>query len=145
MDQDNVSLKRRGVVAVVAEADRLLVIRRSQWVVAPGAFCFPGGGVEPGKSESQALVREIHEELGTALEPVRRLWQSATPWHVDLAWWLGRLVPPAMLRPNPAEVESVHWLTPAELLELPELLASNREFLEAILRGEVAIAGSGEP
>lgn len=76
---------RRGVVAVVTRADRFLVIRRSAHVVAPGAFCFPGGGIEPGENEEQALVREFLEELNAAIEPVRLLWRSVTPWETQLA------------------------------------------------------------
>ena len=130
---------RRGVVAVVSRGGRLLVIRRSAEVVAPGAMCFPGGGIEAGESEIDALVREVREELGVAVVPLRRLHQSVTPWNVDLAWWSARLDPGTPLVLNAAEVESVHWLTPDEILAAPELLASNRDFLHAILRGEIVL------
>jgi len=44
----------RGAVAVVVRSGRLLLIRRSRFVVAaPRAFCFPGGAVEPGDDESE--------------------------------------------------------------------------------------------
>jgi 8-oxo-dGTP diphosphatase len=131
--------RRRGVVAVVSRNNRLLVIRRSSLVVAPGAVCFPGGGIESGETEAAALIREIDEELGAAVLPVRRLWQSVTGWDVELSWWLADLDKAAVLVPNPAEVESVHWLAPGELLEHPELLSSNREFLQAVLRGEIRL------
>jgi 8-oxo-dGTP diphosphatase len=130
---------RYGVVAVVADGARLLVIRRSRHVLAPGAICFPGGGIELGETEPEALIREIREELDVSLMPTRCLWRSVTPWRVSLAWWLGQLPPDAVLRPNPAEVESVYWLTPAELLELPDLLSGNREFIAAMDRGEIAL------
>jgi 8-oxo-dGTP pyrophosphatase MutT (NUDIX family) len=130
---------RCGVVAVIPRGGQLLVIRRSQHVVAPGAFCFPGGGIEAGESEPAALIRELNEELGAVVRPRDRLWHSVTPWNVTLAWWLATWNPGEPLMPNPAEVESVHWLSPAEMLELPGLLTSNREFLERVLSGAIQL------
>lgn len=122
---------------MVDRGGRLLVIRRSQHVVAPGAICFPGGGIEAGESETDALVREVREELGVTITPRKKLWQSVTPWNVDLAWWSAELDSEAWLTLNAAEVESTHWMTPEEILAATELLASNRDFLQAIVRGEV--------
>ncbi len=120
---------RRGVVGVAFRDGRMLVIRRSRSVVAPLVYCFPGGGIEPGESEQEALVREFREEVGIAVRPLRRLWQCVTAWKVDLAWWLVEISPDATPVPNPAEVESIHWYTPDEMSQLPDLLASNDEFL----------------
>jgi 8-oxo-dGTP pyrophosphatase MutT (NUDIX family) len=132
---DSAAIRKHGVVAVVVRDERLLVIRRSQRVRAPGMYCFPGGGIEPGESEPQAVSRELAEELGLAGRAIRRLWESVTPWHVHLAWWLAEIDPSATLVPHPAEVESFHWLTPSEIRKLPQLLASNVEFLDAWERG----------
>ncbi len=140
MTEDRDSSRRRGVVAVIRRNDRLLVIRRAQSVVAPGAFCFPGGAIEGDETEEQALVREIAEELGACVRPLRRIWSNTTPWKVDLTWWLAEADPDCDYQPNPAEVESVHWLTTAEMSELPELLASNRQFLSALESGEIVFA-----
>src|SRR5690242_925451 len=117
---------RRGAVAVVVRQGKLLVIKRAEIVRAPGAFCFPGGGIEAGESEQQALVREFQEELAAVIQPVRRLWHSVTRWGVELDWWLAYLPSEEQLVPNPAEVESVHWLTAAAMLAEPRLLESNR-------------------
>jgi 8-oxo-dGTP pyrophosphatase MutT (NUDIX family) len=126
---------------VIRSGDRFLVIRRSQQVVAPGAYCFPGGAIEAGESEEEAVVRELREELTVDVVPARRVWRSITPWHVELYWWLAHLPPNAVPRPSPAEVESFHWHTAEEMLALPELLESNRHFLAAVGRGEVLLDG----
>ena len=62
---------------------------------------------------------------------MRLLWRSVTPWNVELAWWLAEIAKSADLVPNPLEVETFHWLTADEIRHLPDLLASNREFLDA--------------
>jgi 8-oxo-dGTP diphosphatase len=133
------SRRSRGVVAVIPRAGRLLVIRRSQFVRRPGAYCFPGGGIESGESEQEALVREMHEELNAVVLPQQRVWTSTTPWDVDLAWWLAELADHSPLQPNAAEVESVRWLQPTELWKLADLLESNLAFLDAWQRGDFVL------
>lgn len=130
---------RRGAVAIVMHEGRMLIIRRSRCVVAPLTYCFPGGGIEDGESEEEALVREVCEEIGVMVRPLRRLWRCVTAWKVQLAWWLAEMDPAAVPVPNPREVESIHWVTPQEMAQLPDLLDSNRIFLELIERGEISL------
>jgi ADP-ribose pyrophosphatase len=122
--------KRYGVIAVTMRNGKLLTIRRSRFVVAPRTICFPGGGIEPGETPEQAVVREFREELGETISPVQEIWQSITPWRVHLRWWIVRLPEPFALTPNPQEVESIEWLTFAELRAHPDLLSSNIPFLD---------------
>jgi 8-oxo-dGTP diphosphatase len=126
----------RGVVAVVMRGDRFLVIRRSKHVRAPGMHCFPGGAIEPGESEAEAACREMREELSLSATAQRLIWRSVTPWNVELAWWLVEIDASAEPVANPLEVESFQWLTAAEIRRLPELLASNAEFLDAWESGQ---------
>ena len=127
-------VRRRGAVAVIERDERLLIIRRAEGIAAPGAYCFPGGGIEKGETEAEALVREIREELGVGVRPLGRLWQSVTQWQVELAWWLADLEPDAQLAPNPAEVAAIHWVSVAELAAWPGLLSSNHDFLRRLGR-----------
>lgn len=134
--------RRHGVVAVVLRDERFLVIRRSQIVSAPGMLCFPGGGIEPGEAEADAVVREMLEELDCAVRPIRRVWASVTRWNVALAWWQVTLQGDDALagvaepwRLNLAEVAEAYWLTATEMDKRSDLLASNREFLAEWRRG----------
>src|SRR5881392_2635744 len=106
---------RQGVVAVIRRGEQFLVIRRSQHVRAPGMHCFPGGSIEPGESEDEALCRELLEELSLTARPLRLLWRNITPWNVALAWWLAEIDAEATITANPLEVEAYHWLTADEI------------------------------
>ncbi|MDR1959120.1 MAG: NUDIX domain-containing protein [Planctomycetaceae bacterium] len=121
---------RFGVIAVVEHDEKLLVIRRSETVIAPRKLCFPGGGIEPGETPEEALVREFREELGCMILPKREIWQNVTPWNVHLRWWTASLSEVSEpLLPNPREVEAYDWMTLEELMNHPDLLVSNLPFL----------------
>jgi len=63
------------VGAVVHDAaGRLLLIRRGH-APSAGMWSVPGGRMEPGESEPQAVVREVAEETGLTVRPVRVLGQ----------------------------------------------------------------------
>ena len=122
-----------GVVVACPRADgRWLLIRRSATVIAPRRICFPGGHIEAGESDGEAAVREMREELGVAIEPVRRVWEYALPERpVTLYGWLGRLHS-LELRPAPAEVEEVLWLTLDQAASHPEGLPATPDFAAAL-------------
>jgi len=144
VNQPSAHHRRRGAIAVVLRQGQLLVIRRAAGVEAPGTYCFPGGAIEPGESPRQAVCRELQEELGVEGQAERPLWQSVTPWNVELSWWLTRVEPGCRLVPNPAEVAEVLWLTPGCVRRLPALLESNRQFLDAWQAGAFRL-GHGPP
>jgi 8-oxo-dGTP pyrophosphatase MutT (NUDIX family) len=133
--------ERRGVVAVVVREGRLLVIRRSQSVAAPGAYCFPGGGIETGETVEEALRREMREELGVECTLRQTLWENRTTRGVHLTWCEVDLDVDHVITPNPAEVAGFAWHSPQAIRGLRGLLASNIEFLEALARGEFILAG----
>ena len=56
------------VVAAAIECDgRYLAARRTKPDWATGRWEFPGGKVEAGETEEQAIIREIREELGVEI------------------------------------------------------------------------------
>jgi 8-oxo-dGTP diphosphatase len=111
------------VAAALQRADEhWLMQRRPEGKHHAGLWEFPGGKVEPFELPSQALVRELTEELGissdcAALEPAGF---AETPAHeagreivillYSLTMWDGE---PAAL-----EVGTIAWFNPAEVLTL---------------------------
>jgi 8-oxo-dGTP diphosphatase len=130
---------RRGAVGVIVEQGKFLVIRRAPHISAGGKICFPGGGIEPGEAEEAALMRELWEELRVRVRPIRRLWESVTPWNVHLAWWSAVRIDAVPPDPQVDEVSEYRWLDAVELSAEVDLLSSNREFLAAVESGEIKL------
>ncbi len=126
----NRRITRRGVVGIVQRNSRYLVIRRSDKVIAPLLYALPGGGIEPGETQQEALIREFTEELGQPCQPIERVLESITPWGVYLAWWTASMSDEqiANITPSPREVAEVVWLTPEEISQSTQMLASMRLF-----------------
>lgn len=61
-------LKQVDVVAAVIVRDGAVLATERGYGDWEGWWEFPGGKVEPGETAEQALVREIAEELNTAIE-----------------------------------------------------------------------------
>lgn len=63
-------LKTVDVVAAIIEKDnKILLAQRPAHADQPGMWEFAGGKVEAGETQSEALVRELHEELGIHAQP----------------------------------------------------------------------------
>lgn len=135
--ESTTSPQRIGVIGVIQRNSRYLTIRRGALVRKPGQICFPGGGLIPGETEEQTVMREMREELGVTVEPIVRLDQCVSPWGTQLYWWHCRLESKPTFVLHPEEIAEVLWLTLDELLAHPDLLESNYSFLERLRGGEL--------
>ena len=61
------------VCAIIERDGRFLIARRPEGRHLERKWEFPGGKAEPGESETDALHRELHEELRVRVEIVERL------------------------------------------------------------------------
>ncbi len=111
------------MAAVITAGGRVLACQRSSPPEAAGKWEFPGGKVEPGETDQQALARECAEELGITVEVGGRVGPDVSLAH-------GR----AVLRvyavevldggvPEALEHSALRWLTVDQLDSVPWLPA----------------------
>ena len=129
-------LGRHAVVAVIIEQSRFLVIRRSEFVRAPGLLCFPGGGLESGEDYQTAIGRELYEELRLTIVDSQHIWTSVTRWGTKLEWLICKRDSQSVPNPAPEEVAEVHWLHEEDLRSRQDLLGSLPDFFAAKDAGE---------
>ena len=110
----------REVVGVaILDHDRVLVARRTRPPALSGLWEFPGGKVEPGELPDDAVVREVAEELGCAIEitgwlPTESLVPDGTGRGPELRLRVatGHL---SGADPVPVEHDAVRWLAADQL------------------------------
>lgn len=110
------------VGAAIVHRGRLLAARRSAPVNLAGGWELPGGKVEPGESEADALVRECQEELGVLIAVGDRV-AGEWPLRDDLVL---RVYLATLLDGEPRPLEDhdeVRWLAAADLFSVAWLPA----------------------
>jgi len=115
-----VSREVRVVAALIETAPgRYLVQQRLPGKSRALLWEFPGGKVEPGETDAQALLREAREELGVRLEvgaerfAVRHAYPDLT---VELHLYAARIVEGT---PAPLGAHALRGATPQEMLAMP--------------------------
>jgi 8-oxo-dGTP diphosphatase len=102
-----------GVGAAIVRDGRVLAARRRATRSGAGPWEFPGGKVEPGESEPQALVRELREELSVDVQVLDPLGRVPLPDGGELSVCLCRLVGGRVQAGH--DHDQVRWLTADEL------------------------------
>lgn len=110
------------VGAAIVEDGRVLACERCDPPEVAGKWEFPGGKVEPGETEEEALVRECEEELGVLVAVGPRVGDDVLLGHGRsvLRVYLATLVKG---QPAPLEHSEIRWLGRDQLGDVPWLPA----------------------
>lgn len=113
----------------VAGPDEFLLVKsKKDFGAYSGHWYPPGGHVEDGEDEKDALIREVREELGAEVEPVEKL--AETPGDVEnqiTSWWTCHL-PSDKIMINHEEIAEAGWFTRDEMEQLFLWPATKRFF-----------------
>lgn len=106
--------------AIIDDAGRLLAAQRARPPQTAGMWEFPGGKVEPGERDEDALVRECKEELDVSVELLERFGQDVPiiEGRALLRVWLVRITSGT---PRAIDHLELRWLAPAEFDSVPWL------------------------
>ncbi|HEX8209024.1 MAG TPA: NUDIX domain-containing protein [Longimicrobium sp.] len=116
----------RVVAAVIEQSGRYLVCLRPHGKRHGGLWEFPGGKVKDGESISQAVARELAEELAVSVTYTGRvLFTRADPGSEFVIEFVE-----AEIRGSPVLLahDQLVWCHPQQLLQLP-LAPSDRDFV----------------
>ena len=109
------------VGAVIKDGQgRLLLIKRGH---TPGAglWSLPGGRIEPGETDAEALVREMHEETGLVIEAGQLIGTARRPAQdgsvFDIRDYAATVIG-GTLRPGD-DAADARWVDASELAALP--------------------------
>nr|WP_245679250.1 (deoxy)nucleoside triphosphate pyrophosphohydrolase [Actinomadura hibisca] len=119
------------VGAAIISDGRLLAAQRAEPPELAGGWEFPGGKVDPGEDDEDALVRECHEELGVKIALGERVggdWPLVLGGSV-LRVWTAELVDG---RPQALEHLELRWLSAEELYDV-DWLPGDLPIVEAII------------
>jgi 8-oxo-dGTP diphosphatase len=108
-------------VALIDRDGRVLLAQRPEGKSLAGLWEFPGGKVEPGESPEDALIRELHEELGietwsSCLAPLTFASHRYESFHLLMPLYACRKWDGI---PVPCEGQNLAWVNATELSNYP--------------------------
>ncbi|MCV6597366.1 MAG: NAD(+) diphosphatase [Mangrovicoccus sp.] len=117
------------VIVLALSGNRVLVGRSPGW--PEGMYSLLAGFVEPGEPLEAAAKREVFEEAGVRLGPVRMLYSQPWPFPASLMVACIAEAESEEITVDPAEIEDARWVSREEMVEVmgkrhPEIMPARR-------------------
>jgi A/G-specific adenine glycosylase len=113
----------QAVIAIIKEGERYYMQKRPAKGLLADLWEFPGGKIEKGETKTQALARELKEELGASLKSARYLFEVKhfyTQFKVNLSVFVCALE-------NAPHVDATHkWVKYKDFSKYPMPSASSK-------------------
>ena len=121
------------VIMLITRGNSLLIGRNAAW--PQGMFSLLAGFIEPGETIEAAVRREVMEEAGVAVGPVRYL--ASQPWPFPASLMLGCQgeATSEAITLDPAELEEALWISREEMMGV---MAGDHPRIKASRRGSIA-------
>jgi 8-oxo-dGTP diphosphatase len=119
-EQEMAPTSIRVVAAVIQQDGKYLITQRRENASLPLLWEFPGGRVEPGETDAQALQREFSERLGAPVEvgkPVAFRRHDYEGYTVELVLYEAKLVTTESL--EAIRVKEYRWVAADEFGQYP--------------------------
>ena len=128
------------VAALIAHEGKLLVCQRRRKDSFGLQWEFPGGKINPGEMPSQALARELQEELGVTAEIGAEVYRTRHRYSelaedIELIFFSARVNPAVV---SNVAFEQMQWLDPTRLPSL-NFLPADRELVSLLASGALRL------
>ena len=127
-------MKIQIVAAIIKKQDQFLLGKRSfKEKGAAGYWCPISGKIEIGESETQAIEREVFEEVGLKVTALRKVDEFDNNEGTGrLHWWLVDIVEGEPFLKNDEHTE-IRWLTVSEMYQLDYIYPEDIELFKSLL------------
>ena len=118
-------------VGIIHRNGLVLACQRKRTALYPLQWEFPGGKVESDESPTDALIRELHEELGIVAKPTKEF--HTQEWYYgDMAYRIFYYtVHEFSGEPENRAFETIQWVKPEKLLTM-NILEGNRDVVRML-------------
>lgn len=121
------------VIMLVTRGNSVLVGRNAQW--PEGMYSLLAGFIEPGETMEAAVRREVFEETGIRVGPVRYLASQPWPFPASLMFGCAAEALDHEIRIDPEELEDAIWITREDMVTV---MAGHHPRLKPARRGAIA-------